>query len=99
MTKKTQAAAPVAVGPREASRTSQLANLKVGEYVTDAFYLPAPVEAGAISKVRANFNSLWASNISRAKSYIKNSVFKATTIVGISPEGDVAVTLVIQRTT
>lgn len=98
MSKKAPAAEPVQVGPKDASRTSQLANLKVGEYITDAYYLPVPVAAGEISKVRAQFNSLWASNISRAKSYIKGSVFKATTIVGISPDGDVAVTLIIQRT-
>lgn len=84
--------------PRDASRTSQLVALEVGEYITDASYHPAPLAAGVVTKAKAAFNSLWAANISRAKQYTKKAQFKTKTFAAIDPDGDVVVTLIIQRT-
>lgn len=97
MSKKTTKDENKTAGPREASRTHQLTQLEVGEYVGDVTYIPTPVAAGAVSKAKAEFNSLWAASVARAKTYVKGSQFKCMTFAALGADGDVAVSLVIQR--
>ena len=79
------------------SRAQQIADLEVGEYLSDTILLGALVGADEIAGAKTSLNQKWAAPINRAKAVKKSNTYRGTSFVAISQEGEVIVTYVIQR--
>jgi hypothetical protein len=84
---------------QEGSRAFQVAELGVGEYLSDAVFLPlGTFNRDELQVQRKDFNQVWSVAMSRAKAKNPKREFASQTFTAVNLAGDICMTLVLQRT-